>query len=262
MEGERIFVVDSWKSYALFALLAIIAVDLFPEFTAGAGKSILWCAVSLVCLCDKVVIYSISSAIIEDIKNMLEARSALIAYHYFDFKDASKCDIRGLLASLLFQLSRASDPCRDVLYQLYTTCGDGSDQPSNSALAEYLDNILKLPRQLPIFIILDALDECPGATETPSAREKVLSFVEDVVVSCHPNLFLCITSRPEQDIQAVLDPLTSAGRQVLLHEEHGQREDISLYVRSFVHSDRTMQRWREEDKQCVINTLSERANGM
>ena len=43
-----------------------------------------------------------SSAIIEDIKNTQEASSALIAYHYFDFKDASKRDLRSLLASLLF----------------------------------------------------------------------------------------------------------------------------------------------------------------
>jgi len=192
---------------------------------------------------------------------MGETRSALVAYHYFDYKEASKCDIRGLLTSLLFQLSRISDPCWDVLYQLYTACGDGFDQPSNFALAENLENMLKL-RQLPIFIVLDALDECPDTTETPSAREKVLSLVEDIVVSRHPNLFLCITSRPERDIHAVLDPLTSTGRQVSLHEEHGQREDINLYVRSFVHGDRTMRRWREEDKQLVINTLSEQSNGM
>jgi hypothetical protein len=69
-------------------------------------------------------------------------------------------------------------------------------------------------------------------------------------------------SHPEQDIQLVLNPLTLTGHQVLLHEEHGQREDIQRYVRSFVHSDGTLQRWREDDKELVINTLSERANGM
>ena len=113
-----------------------------------------------------------SSAIIEDIEKMREAWSALVAYHYFDFKDASKCDIRGLLASLRFQLSRISGPCSDVLYQFYAACGDGSDQPSNAALAICLEDMFKLPGQRPIFIILDALDECPSTTETPSARER------------------------------------------------------------------------------------------
>jgi hypothetical protein len=122
--------------------------------------------------------------------------------------------------------------------------------------------MLELPGQVPIFVILDALDECPNSTGTPSARELILDFVENLVASNHSNLFICTTSRPEQDIQSVLNPLTSARRQVSLHEEHGQREDINRYVRSFVCGDKTMRRWREEDKELVINTLSERANGM
>jgi len=122
--------------------------------------------------------------------------------------------------------------------------------------------MLELPGQIPIFVVLDALDECPSTTGTPSAREKVLDFVEDLVPSSQSNLFICITSRPEQDIQAVLNPLTSASCRVTLHEEVGQREDIKHYVRSFVYTDRAMRRWREEDKQLVINTLSEQAKGM
>ncbi len=193
---------------------------------------------------------------------MREDGSALVAYHYFDFKDASKCDTRGLLASLLFQLGDDSDRCWDVLHQLYTKCRDGSEQPSDSALVECLKAMLESPGQVPIFVILDALDECPSTTGTPSAREKVLNFVEDLVGSNPPKLFICITSRPEQDIQSVLNPLTSVGRCVSLHEERGQREDINHYVRLFVHGDRTMRRWREEDKELVINTLSEQADGM
>jgi hypothetical protein len=208
------------------------------------------------------VIFSISSAIIEDIQNKRKTRSALVAYYYFDYKDSSKRDIRGLLASLVSQLVIDSARCRGFLYQLYTQCRGGSDQPSNSALANCLKNMLKMPGQLPIFIILDALDECPNTVETPSAREKVLNFLDDLVGSEHENLFICITSRPDQDIQSVFDPLTSPARRISLHEEVGQREDINRYLRSFVHTDREMRRWKEEDKELVVNTLSERANGM
>jgi hypothetical protein len=122
--------------------------------------------------------------------------------------------------------------------------------------------MVELPGRLPIFIIIDALDECPNTTGTPSARDEVLDFVEDLVISKHPNLCLCITSRPEQDIQTVLNPLTSVSCRVALHDERGQRKDIYNYIRSFVSSDRAMRRWREEDKELVINTLSERAGGM
>ncbi|KAI0286400.1 hypothetical protein BC826DRAFT_90964 [Russula brevipes] len=209
----------------------------------GSGKSIL------------------CSAIIEDIKRV-EGATALIAFYYFDFKVAAKRNIRGLLSSLLVQLADDSARCWEVLFRLYKACGDGSKQPSDAMLSLYLQNMLDLPDQVPIFIIADGLDECPNHTGTPSARDKVLEFVEDLVVSRHPNLRVCITSRPEQDIQNVLNPLISASRHVSLHEEGGQREDIDNYIRSFVNTDREMRRWREKDKELVIKTLSARADGM
>jgi hypothetical protein len=193
---------------------------------------------------------------------MRHAGAALMTYYYFDFNDASKRNVRGMLTSLLFQLGDHSGRCWDVLYQLYTQCRDGSEQPSDADLVDCLESMLELSDQVPIFIVLDALDECPNNTRTPSAREKVLDFVENLVASNHSNLFICITSRPEQDIQIVLNPLTSTRCQVSLHEECGQREDINRYIRSFVYNDKTMGRWRKGDKELVINTLSERADGM
>jgi hypothetical protein len=193
---------------------------------------------------------------------MRESKSALVAYYYFDFKDAAKRDIRGLLTSLLLQLVDDSDCCWDLLSQLHKRCRDGSEQPSDAMLAQCLMNMLDLPGQIPTYIIIDALDECPNNIGTPSAREKVLNFVEDLVESNHSNLFLCITSRPEQDITTILNPLTPSSRRVSLHEEVGQRGDIDSYVRSFVQRDGAMRRWRAEDKELVIEALSERANGM
>jgi hypothetical protein len=250
-----------WNPYASLALLTLLSINSFPDFAAGAGKSILWCA-SFTIFCDRKLIFWISSAIIEDIKNMRQASPALIAYFYFDFKDSSKRDLHGLLASLLLQLGDDSDSCWDVLYKLYTSCRDGSEQSSDAALARCLNSMLELPEQLPTFLIIDALDECPNITGIPSAREEVLDFLEDLVGSGHSNLFICATSRAEQDIQTALNPLTSASLQVSLHEEFGQREDIISYIHSFVHKDRAMRRWREEDRILVFTILSERAGGM
>ena len=203
-----------------------------------------------------------SSAIIEEIKHIRKSRSVLVAYYYFDFKDAAKRDVRGLLTSLLLQLVDDSDPCWHLLSELHKTCRDGSEQPSEAALALCLNSMLDLPDQIPTYIIIDALDECPDNTGTPSARERVLNFVEDLVQSKHSNLSICITSRPEQDINTVLNPLTPPSRRVSLHEEGGQMEDINRFVRSFVTNDRTMRRWRAEDRELVIRVLSERAQGM
>jgi hypothetical protein len=202
-----------------------------------------------------------SSSIIEDVKRM-QGGTALIAYYYFDFKDAAKRSVRGLLSSLLFQLADCSDNCWAILSQLHKAYGDGSRQPSNAALSRCLKSMLDISGQVPIFVILDALDECPNDIGTPSARERVLHLVEDLAVSNYANLYMCITSRPEHDIRTVLNPLTPASCRVSLHKEAGQREDINSYIRSFVHTDRAMQRWKREDKELVISTLSKRANGM
>ena len=210
---------------------------------------------------DRKLILLSSSAIIEEIK-LQKSRSALVAYYYFDFKDAAKRDVRGLLTSLLLQLVNDSDPCWVLLSQLHKTCRDGSEQPSEAALAQCLNSMLDFPGQIPTYIIIDALDECPNNTGTPSARERALNFVDNLVQSKHSNLLICITSRPEQDINTALNPLTPPSRRVSLHEEGGQTEDINSFVRSFVMNDQTMRRWRAEDKEHVIRVLSERAQGM
>ena len=111
-------------------------------------------------------------------------------------------------------------------------------------------------------IIVDALDECPDNMGIRSSREKVLDLVEELVGLDLPNLRLCVTSRPEVDIQTVLEPLTSTSSRISLHDELGQKQDIIDYINSVVRSDRKMKRWREEDKKLIIQTLSSRAHGM
>jgi hypothetical protein len=121
--------------------------------------------------------------------------------------------------------------------------------------------MLQLPGQVPVFIIIDALDECPNDFGTPSARERVLNFLKDLVGLKHSSLHVCITSRPEQDILFTLSHLTIASHTVSLQDEKGQTEDINSYVRTFIYTNEIMRRWRVEDKELVISTLTEWARG-
>ena len=66
-----------------------------------------------------------------------------------------------------------------------------------------------MTEQLPIYIVMDALDECPNDSGIPSPREKVLDLVQELVELHHPTLRLCITSRPEYDIRTTLEPLAT-----------------------------------------------------
>ena len=128
-------------------------------------------------------------------------------------------------------------------------------------MVECLKEILiLLGAQGPTYIILDALDECPKTSTIPPPREEVLDFVDELVGLRFPSLHICVTSRLEPDIQASLEPLTA--RPVSLHDESGQHEDIANYVASTVDSNRRTRRWRKDDKDLVITTLTEKADGM
>jgi hypothetical protein len=122
--------------------------------------------------------------------------------------------------------------------------------------------MLILPDQLPTYLIIDALDESPNTSGIPSPRERVLQLVKEFVELGLPTLHICATSRPESDIRDVLKPLTSL--RVSLHDQTGQKKDIVEYVKSVVYSESEpfMRRWRAEDKELVVEVLSERADGM
>ena len=185
---------------------------------------------------------------------------ATMAYYYFDFRDANKQDCYGLLSSLISQLSAESDSCFNILSQLYSDNTHGIRKPDIDALKICMTDMLSLPGQAPIYIIVDALDECPNFSGTPSAREEVLDLIEELVNLNRPNVHLCVASRPEIDIRMVLEPLTSL--RISLHDESGQKGDIIAYINSVVRSDRRMRRWREEDQNLVIDALSQNADGM
>ena len=185
-----------------------------------------------------------------------------MAYFYFDFRDVTKRSRRNLLPSLLVQLSARSDPFCDILSRLYEEHDDGLRQPSDSALMGCLKEMLTLPDQGPIYLILDALDECPKTSGVPYIRNQVLGLVKDLFDLRLPSLHICVTSRPEVDIQDILKSIAS--HSVSLHDESGQQKDITEYVISVVRSNsvREIRRWRDADKDLVIKTLSERADGM
>ena len=191
---------------------------------------------------------------------MHAAGLATMAYYYFDFRDVKKQDSYGLLSSLISRLSAESDSCFNILSQLYLDNTRGVQKPDLDALKSCLTDMLSLPGQGPIYIIIDGVDECPNSSGTPSARQEVLELIEELVVLKLPNLHLCVASRPEIDIRQVLEPLTSL--QISLHDETGQKEDIITYIKSVVRSDRRMRKWREEDQNLVIDTLSQNADGM
>jgi hypothetical protein len=228
---------------------------------AGAGKSVIWCVSLSIVHIRELILFS-SSAVIEDIRILQKSGLASLAFFYCDFRDDQKKDRRQLLSSLLVQLGEQSDAYSSILSKFYEAYRRGSQQSyaSDSELANCLKDMLKLPGQATVHIVIDALDECPVTTGLIFTRKKVLELVEELVDLHLPNLRICATSRPEADIIDALESLAFCS--VSLHGESGQVQDIAEYVGSFVHTSREMRRWKAADKQLVIDELINKADGM
>jgi hypothetical protein len=201
-----------------------------------------------------------SSAIIEDIDSMRKAGLASLAFFYCDFREEEKTGLRGLLSSLLAQLCHQSDTYCDMLSEFYSEHVDGLRRPSDDALVRCLKDLLGLPGLAPVYLIVDALDECSNASAVPSSRAEVLSLLEDLIKFRFPNLRICVTSRPETDIKDVLEPLIP--HCVSLHDETGQKRDIEDYIKSVINTHPKNKRWKAEHKELVIHVLMKKADGM
>jgi hypothetical protein len=166
-----------------------------------------------------------SSTIIEDVDDMRKAGLASLAFFYCDFREKEKMGLGGLLSSLLAQLCHQSDRYCDMLSKFYLEHANGLRPPRDDALVACLKDLLNLPGA-PMYLIVDALDECPNVPSLKSPRAKILNVIEELIKSQFQNLRICVTSRPETDIKDVLDPLNF--RCVSLHEQSEQKRDIEV----------------------------------
>ena len=187
---------------------------------------------------------------------------ASLAIFYYDFREDRKEHLSGLLSSVLVQLCNQSDSYYDILFDFYSIHRNlhSATEPRDDKLVECLMDLLKCPGARPVYLVIDALDECPTISSLSSPRKNLLLFLEGLVEARLPNLRICVTSRPEIDINASLEPL--AFRSVLLHDESGQKKDIMKYIESTVNTDNNMKVWNREHKQLVIDVLTKKADGM
>ena len=253
--------VDPWPTFAYPYLLPVFSIaDIFPRMVSWIRKKCPLVRVTTRFNFLGALTRIASSSVVEDVQAMCQTGLATLAFFYFDFRDVGKQDARSLLSSLVIQLCHESDQFSDILSSLHSNHRNGTRQPSEDVLLVCLKDMLKLRGQGELYIIVDAIDECPSVSGYPTPREQVLKILQELVDLRLPHVHLCITSRPEVDIRDALKGL--AVHNVSLHEQAGQNQDILDYIESVVSTDLKIRRWREEDRQLVMTTLLKRACGM
>jgi hypothetical protein len=230
---------------------------------AGTGKSVLW-YVTHAASSPFPDASTVSSCII-DILAANSSSELCVAYFYFDFKDEKKKSLSGLLSSLVFQLSASSRECFDILRNARARVQKMNNntfskihahahlRPTDDMLIEYLEAMLRASSE--IFIVLDALDECP---EVKRASD-VFPFLQRLVALEIRGVHILVTSRPESDIRRHMNQIAS--HCLDLHTMHEHSTDLALYI-SHELSLEIYADWPQHVRLHAEKMLFEKARGM
>ena len=200
-----------------------------------------------------ITVYCDSSTIIEYLRRQASrASGSLIVYYYFDFSDQinETQKAEGFLRSVLRQLSL------QTLYapveSLYSECNDGRVTASELRLRETL--VLVLQDVPPLFVVVDALDECVE-------RNEMIDLLSRLKASGSANTHILVSSRQEPDIKEGL--LQAEPLQIELTEKM-IRHDIERFIKKRIARNQRLSRWckKADVNHKLRSTLLEGANGM
>lgn len=122
--------------------------------------------------------------------------------------------------------------------------------------------MLALQNQGTIYVVVDAVNECPKSFQNRTGRERVLEIAKELIQLGLPHFRLCVTSRPEVDIVEALPVESSKLQFVSLDNQDDHLKGVTEYVESVVNSDSKMKNWPEETKRLVIDTVPKTVGGV
>lgn len=170
-------------------------------------------------------------------------------FFYFDFRNENISPAT-VLRSLIKQLSLQCTNTPDALVKLFSDSAEGQQSSPPEELMSTAKSIIQCFSN--VYIIFDALDECPE-------RAKLLSFLGLMHNWNIDKLHLLVTSRRERDIELRLKPLMS--HEVPMDERLVDK-DIQIHVSKVLDQDIEFQMCSAEEKQRIETTLIGRAHGM
>ena len=198
--------------------------------------------------CGKTVL---SSTVIEDVRMHCEsAVNTALAVFYFSFSDGRKQSFESLLLSLVAQLGGRGTGL-SILQREYDK--PNRNLPGPIVLEEILT--LSISQYDEVFLVLDALDECP---ESEDARWNMLGGLKALCERAS-NLKILATSRELRDIH---ERIESLGADFVPISKRPVDADIARYVGNELSRDPKLSRLNEDLKILVMKTFAEKADGM
>lgn len=192
-----------------------------------------------------------SSEIIRETKSYCGGHPGyLVAYFLFSFREEAKQKAFNLLSSVLAQLVMQTTTISDSLESFYQEHQHG--RPPKDGLFSEIKSFLHDP----IFIVVDALDECP---DNGNERKSLCQILAELHKWEAQNLHILVTSRKEPDITAALSSI-STSEPISITEK--VKSDIHKYVSTQLATDAELKDYSTELKDKIQRVLVEKAKGM
>lgn len=175
--------------------------------------------------------------------------NAATAYIYCSYKEQKDQTAVNLIASLLQQLVQRDPVVSDDIISLYRLHTQKQTRPTLGELSKLLQ--LELRRLSKVFIVIDALDECP---ESNRNREIFLTEIRKL----QPTIHLLITSRHISTIEREFENEVRV-------EIRASDRDIRRYLEGRIESEGRLVRLVKTDsalQATIANTIVENAKGM
>ncbi|CEJ82954.1 Putative Pfs, NACHT and Ankyrin domain protein [[Torrubiella] hemipterigena] len=182
---------------------------------------------------------------------LITVHDGLLLFFFFDFSDATKQTLDGMLRSFAFQLYLFGAVSGGPLDESFQVHRDGHDQPTTKTLEEVVGKMLAAQKECSI--VIDALDESTTRTE-------LLLWIKDMVANSESSdIKLICTSRPELEFLDDLPPLISPENCLEL-----DKEPVNADIRSYVAAQ--LSQWRKPLTQDLLERIQKKvgdgADGM
>ena len=171
-----------------------------------------------------------------------------IAYIYCDFRRTDGQRAGELLASLLKQLAGCWSAMPEIVKALYDSHKSNNTRPSIEELSRTLKSVASLFSR--VFIIVDALDECPG---TRDHRSRFLEEVSKLQTKTQSNRFA--TSRYVPEVESELE--------LTMHLEiRATKDDVRKYLNHHMMPQRAVLRENKQLQEDIKREIVEIVDGM
>jgi hypothetical protein len=194
-----------------------------------------------------------SSEIIEETTEHCSAqRNHHFAYFFFSFRETEKQKASNLPRSILAQLFLHAEVVPMALQTFYDKYQHG--EPSERGVLESIQALLIGSH---IYIIIDALDECPNVKEE---RAELCNILKELNSWGNERLHVLVTSRKEADLAEALLPIVT--QKPISIQGSVVDMDIRKFVRSQLQTNSKLSKWPTEIQAEIEQTLVRKSSGM